>query len=1037
LTINVPFQGIDLTLDLEKIQITTEDFKVKEAASGKLMPYKLNAVFYHGIIAGKSNSLVSIAIFDNEITGVIADPELGNINLVKTNRADVISAEYSIYADKMTGQSPAFNCTTGESFKGNTGVGERGSSLVPGCINVSMEAEYEFYTNHGSSVGTVVNGLLGVFNSTSSIFNAEMISIKISEVLVWTIPDPYPTGSSTAVSLPQFAATRGLNFNGNLAHLIRLGPIEGRAYIDGVCSTGECFGVSHINSFTQTLNSGDSYPAFVLAHELGHNLGSPHTHACFWNGNNTAIDACAPTEGGCATTPASAPASNTIMSYCVSTMNFTNGFGTQPGNQIRNTIATKTCIGTSACVVNPCPAPTNLSIISFPASGSAQFSWTGAGSNTGYNLRYRPQGGAWQTVVVGASPHILTSLDPSLVYEVEIQGICGTATSGNIAGLIFSECIPPINQNHSVSGTTATLNWIENNGATNWEVKYGNVGFDVNAGGTSVFPTSSPTTTLTGLAIGNCYQWYVRSGCATSGSGYTSWTGPKGFGTAPVNDNFAAAITLIIGAAASTTSNCGASVEGSEPNPAAPSGRWNSNRDQTVWYNFQAPASGTVVVSTDFTQVPAANGGNDDPQLAVYQGTALANLVLLQSDEDDGELDNGFNNVITLTGLTPNEFYYVQADGWGQIQGTFQIQVVEQIAAFQVPNTCTNYTTASVNGVPKTVFSIQNPNLAALTIGAVKSAQNLGTVTLKVKQSTAQNPNPSTVYGGQYYDINSTIAPNGSTPVLVRLIFRESDLTNFKTITGNNSLTINDVEIVHYNGTAEDCDYTNNANAGVRITPTVKTLVDFYTGNTVYILEVSILTFSELIPVLKVSSFPVELLHFEAFAERTVNQIKWQTATEKNVANHIIERSADGLQNWLEIGRKSGKTQSTEIQNYQITDAKPLAQSFYRLRSVDLDGTQNQSAIVEVNRKKDQFFLQSVFPNPAPEKVNVLLFVPYEGDLRYNLVDMMGRLLQNGIWSATKGDNTFELLTTNLPSGCYQLMVIDGEGVGLVTKILK
>jgi Metallo-peptidase family M12/Fibronectin type III domain len=1038
LAFSVPFQTTDLLLELEKIQIITDDFKVKEAASGKVFPLKINAAFYQGIIAGKPNSLVSLTVFENQILAVISDPELGNINLVKSNRADDFSSEYSIYADKLTNQNPDFNCTSEENFNGNNGVGERGSSLVPGCINVSLEAEYEFYTNHGSSISTVVNGLLGVFNTTSSIFNAEMISMKVSEILVWTIPDPYVAGSSTAISLPQFASTRGTNFNGNLAHLIRLGPIEGRAYLDGLCTSTECFGVSHMNSFTQTLNSGNSYPAFVLAHELGHNLGSPHTHACFWNGNNTAIDECSATEGGCPTTPAGAAPSNTIMSYCANTLNFANGFGTQPGNQIRNIVALRTCIGTGACAANPCPAPNNLSIISFPASGSAQFSWAVSGSHTGFNLRYRPQGGAWQTVGIGAPPYTLIGLNPSIVYEVEIQGICSGGNSDNIAGLIFAECIPPTNQSQTVSGTSATLSWTENNGANNWQVKYGNTGFNVNTQGTLTSPTGVSSTTLTGLTNGNCYQWYVRSACVT-GSGYTAWAGPKDFGTSPSNDNFAGAITLVVGAATSSTSNCGAGSESGEPNPWVSPGRWNSTRDQSIWYKFQAPASGSVVVSTDFTQIPAANGGNDDPQLAVYQGTTLSNLVMLQSDEDDGELGNGYNNVISLTGLTPNEVYYVQADGWGTTQGSFLIQVSEKIAAFQVPTSCTFYDAMSANGMATNVFSTINPNAAAKTIGAVKTAQNLGTVTLKVKQSTAQNPNPTTFYAGQYYDIQSTTAPNGSTPVQISLIFRQSDLNNLKTLTGNNALTINDIEILHYSGATntEDCDFANNSNTGVRIVPSVQTLTDFYGGGIVYVLGVSITSFSELIPVVETSALPVELLRFDARAIGNINEIKWQTSTEKNVNLHIIERSSDGLQNWVEVGRKSGKSQSNQIQNYLLIDQKPLIQSYYRLRTLDFDGTQNQSAIVEVNRQKNQFHLQSLFPNPAPEKVNVRLFVPNEGNLRFNLMDMTGRLLQNGIWEAIKGDNTFELLTTSLPSGCYQLMVFDTEGVSFVAKILK
>ena len=64
-----------------------------------------------------------------------------------------------------------------------------------------------------------------------------------------------------------------------------------------------------------------SWNANVVTHEIGHNLVSPHTHACAWNGNNTRIDNCAGNyniqyqEGNCNSFPADPVNGGTIMSY--------------------------------------------------------------------------------------------------------------------------------------------------------------------------------------------------------------------------------------------------------------------------------------------------------------------------------------------------------------------------------------------------------------------------------------------------------------------------------------------------------------------------------------------------------------------------------------------------------------------------------------------------------------------------------------------------------------------------------------------------
>ncbi|MBK9226685.1 MAG: hypothetical protein IPL67_06475 [Ignavibacteria bacterium] len=67
-----------------------------------------------------------------------------------------------------------------------------------------------------------------------------------------------------------------------------------------------------------TIISTYSWTINVVTHEMGHNLGSRHTHSCTWPVGNGgalgAIDSCYNAEGGCFPNPR--PRIGTIMSYC-------------------------------------------------------------------------------------------------------------------------------------------------------------------------------------------------------------------------------------------------------------------------------------------------------------------------------------------------------------------------------------------------------------------------------------------------------------------------------------------------------------------------------------------------------------------------------------------------------------------------------------------------------------------------------------------------------------------------------------------------
>ncbi|MDF7816397.1 M12 family metallo-peptidase [Runella sp. MFBS21] len=78
--------------------------------------------------------------------------------------------------------------------------------------------------------------------------------------------------------------------------------------------TGEPYGGVAFLGGAYQHDTGDQLSPYLIAHETGHNLGSPHTHDCSWRGGP--IDACNDIEGGNCYTGTKTSNTGTVMSYC-------------------------------------------------------------------------------------------------------------------------------------------------------------------------------------------------------------------------------------------------------------------------------------------------------------------------------------------------------------------------------------------------------------------------------------------------------------------------------------------------------------------------------------------------------------------------------------------------------------------------------------------------------------------------------------------------------------------------------------------------
>ncbi len=144
--------------------------------------------------------------------------------------------------------------------------------------------------------------------------------------------------------------------------------------------------------------------------------------------------------------------------------------------------------------------------------------------------------------------------------------------------------------------------------------------------------------------------------------------------------------------------------------------------------------------------------------------------------------------------------------------------------------------------------------------------------------------------------------------------------------------------------------------------------------------------------VLSLSPLPIEYTSISASLQNKAAVIQWSTAIEYNSKQFELEKSYDGI-NFRRITTIASAGTSYAPKHYSYTDNEPLSETnYYRIRSVDFDGTHAYTNIVAVKvpgAKQDLI----VSGNPFRESVVIRLVKPVQQGGQVRLYDINGRNL--------------------------------------------
>lgn len=181
-------------------------------------------------------------------------------------------------------------------------------------------------------------------------------------------------------------------------------------------------------------------------------------------------------------------------------------------------------------------------------------------------------------------------------------------------------------------------------------------------------------------------------------------------------------------------------------------------------------------------------------------------------------------------------------------------------------------------------------------------------------------------------------------------------------------------------------------------------------------------------------TLPIELVYFSgATLNCNANKLSWATATEENVSHFSIQRSTNAV-DFTEVGTVNAAGNSNSAIEYAWIDQGVEGNAYYKLVSVDHDGSLQESHIVFLTSPCGDELDFAVGPIPAKGDIKVTFptydFTGKSGE--FEVVDILGRVISKQS-RVLRNSMSFDI--THLTKGSYFLR-LNVDGVVRVKKFV-
>jgi len=176
------------------------------------------------------------------------------------------------------------------------------------------------------------------------------------------------------------------------------------------------------------------------------------------------------------------------------------------------------------------------------------------------------------------------------------------------------------------------------------------------------------------------------------------------------------------------------------------------------------------------------------------------------------------------------------------------------------------------------------------------------------------------------------------------------------------------------------------------------------------------------------SPLPVRFSSLDARMANNSVSLKWNVGTEENLNGYQIEKSSDG-HSYSSIGFVN----ATGVGSYTFTDTKPFSITYYRIKSVDVNGIYGYSTVAMVKGGKAVIVIKA-FPTPFIKNVSI----QHPSAVTRSTIVISsedGRVVKTIVPAIGAQQTDVDLSSAR--SGLYIVRYNDGNGTSETLKILK